>query len=634
MSANLNIYLNKIAIVFAIFISTICVAIGSNLPLMQFEHYTTENGLSQSSVRCIVQDYKGYIWIGTQMGVNRFDGVTFKIYNDFKKDSLSKSNNIITDMYESFDQILWVAGAEYISFYERAIDKFIPVDLSFIEKIEQQPISLVNALMEINQSLYAIVSCGNHLYLIKRKGISTLFELVENVPLINRTTYYPGGISVDNDNNIWFGTFASGLYKLSSSGNLKRYYAESQNTRGLSSDFIRDITTDNNGNIWISAYNSGICLYNKESDDFKQYKSIQDKGFLMGNIINTIFCDSKDRIWLGGDKGGIDIYDTKADTFYHVNQEPNSKYNLNNGSVWSIFEDRNGAIWIGTYGGGINYLSLQKKKFIHYSAAPLSKNWLTDNVVKCMVEDQNGLIWIGTDGKGIHVFNKEKNIFQIIQAHSNGLSSNVIKSLYVDDNNNIWIGTKNGTLDIYNQKSKSFQHIPIIPNSNKGLTYNEINCVNSVDNITFWIGCDAGLNKYNKKTGIFSQYYKTDTVGSISNHYIRNIYIDTENQIWIATNKGINLYNEKGDNFFNKTNNPNNYKILKELGDEAINQITQDSKGNFWAGGLISSLVQFDKEAYSVKNINKPPDLLNIVPIGILEDEKREYMVFVKNRFE
>ena len=618
--------MRNIAIIIGFIFSSLPCWGTETIPLIRFEHIGTEQGMSQTSARCILQDHKGFIWVGTQLGLNRYDGGSFKVYRNIHQEENYQASNIIIDLYESVDNTIWVAHATGIAYYDWSKDIFHPVDLSFLETADQK-IQLVNALYEIDSVLYALVSSGYYVYLIKKKPHQASFETVRRVLNLNSTTYYPGGIACDKNKNIWFGTFSSGLYKLEPNGKLTNYKAKADNPNAILSNLIRDVHADNHHQIWVSCYNGGICRYNDASDDFDRFISSGKPGSLSSNAINTIFCDSKGRIWFGGDQEGLDLYLPSENKFYHIDQNPNTQNSLSNGSIWSIAEDNSGSIWIGTYGSGLNYLSIQQKQFKQFEPVSNSNNWLTDNVVKCFAEDKNGNIWVGTDRKGIQILNQKKDAFRHLNRENSDLSADVIKSFFVDSHGNIWIGTKSGSLDVYHYDRNYFEHIPVIPNSSRGLTYDEINCITTADNRHFWIGCDAGLNRYDVVSKRVAQYYKSDSLGGLSNHYVRHIYIDEHQRVWFATNDGINLFDEETGRFFNRFNNPFNYDILNTHFGTEINYITQDTAGDYWLCASSAGLMRFSATDYKKQAIPFEEKLNGINALGMMVDENGNFWI-------
>lgn len=548
----------------------------------QFKRLTIKEGLSNSTVNAITQDRLGFIWIGTENGLNRFDGYNFTHYfADPENPTGLKSNEILTLLIDNKDQ-LWVGTFDGLYTYNQAQNKFYEV------KINQ-----VN-LTEANIPVYSLYQ--------------------------------------DSKENIWVGTSGNGLIKLNSKGQfIDNYHHKSNDRFSISSNFIFSILEDKKGNLWIGTTDNGIDCYDTKRGIFKNFKPIKnveyqqnvnailkiyqqsDSTFLLGTRgdgifslnINTkkfspfyieprdasetssyevyeIFKDSSSRLWVSVHGKGLFCYpqgNAKALKFEHNSSISTS---LINNSVRTIFEDKQGNLWIASFQGGVNVLPNVIKRFDSYN---LNKaNTAVQNYpVTAITTDKKNRLWVGTDGNGLKMIDpshtKIKH-FQPSKDHKISLPDKVVMSLLADDDK-LWIGTYLGGLSILDIPSGKFKNYTA--NGNKGdLNVNFITCIYKARNGVIWLGTNGGgINRYDKETDSFSSLdgvVDENNLGLI-NRYINTISEDNNGRLWIGTYWGISIYDPYDGLFLNFKKNSN-----IGLSNNTIYNIIHTSKNEVWLG--------------------------------------------------
>ena len=557
-----------------------------------FQQIFLQQGLSQSIVTSIIQDRSGFMWFGTEDGLNRYDGYEFKIFKNNPSDPNSLVYNQITSLIEDRNGKLWVG-----TFYG-GLDQYDPVTNIF-SHFQYSP---------DNQNTL----CNNN--------VNTLF--------------------VDSSGNLWIGTDA-GLNKLElSSGKITRYQNNPKSKNSLSSNIVKAICEDNSGNLWIGT-DDGLNKFDKIGNSFTLYKNSKtDNKSLSSNFINTIYKDRTGGLWIGTHGGGMNKLippaNNKSDySFITYKNEPANKNSLSNNDVYSIYEDSKGIFWVGTNGGGINIFNKTEKSFVSFLHNPLNQMSLSYNEIRAIYEDRSGLIWIGSYGGGINLVDrgrKKFNLYTNIANQPNSLNENIVWSILEDNNGILWIGTHGGGLNRLDRLKNQYTHYTHNAGDPNSISSNIVRFVFKDNKDNFWVGTHGGgLNKFNPVNGKFISFMHSDgDPSSIAHNELRSIYQDRAGVIWIGTNGGglCKMVSGSKDgnhvSFVTYKNNPNN---PNSLSNDFVRVIYEDTYGNFWVGTQGGGLNKFDrKNGAFIHYMMKKGDsksISNDFIFSIFEDSKR-----------
>jgi ligand-binding sensor domain-containing protein/serine phosphatase RsbU (regulator of sigma subunit) len=542
-----------------------------------FNNLTINDGLSQSSVTCILQDKNGFMWFGTQDGLNRYDGYDIKIFKNIPGDSTSLTDNFIFSLIE--DQ----SGTLYVETQSGTFHRYDPGTESF--KIVNEE-SLNSAGAKVN-------SVG-----------AKLREL--------------SGI-------IWTGGLGkgTGLERFNTKSGKKTVFKHnSSDQSSLSDDKVYSIFRDRSGNLWIGTF-GGLDRFDEQAEKFIHYRNISGNlNSLPDNWVWPIFEDSQGNLWIGTVRGGLSRFEPGTNTFSNYKNDPNDPNSLNDNFVFSICEDRGGLIWIGTNLGGVNYFNPSTQAFETFKNHPGNKNSLSDDVVLSMLADENGYYWIGTRTGGLNKFdyrNKNFTHFNHNPSNKNSIISNSVQSLLEDKEGNIWIGTYSNGLDLFNDKTNSFTHYIHNPSDSTSISDNRIYSLVEDESGNIWIGTYAGgLNKLDRQTGKFFRYqFKEADFTSISSDATWSLALDNDDNLWVGTfGGGINVLNLKSGTFTYYKNKPGDSTTIA---DDNIIRIFKDSKGIMWIGST-KGLCRYSKQNNNFKNYDEKDGLANNFVYGIEED--------------
>lgn len=490
-------------------------AIGQSLP---FRTYSIEHGLSESVARTMVQDQKGYIWVGTGYGLNRFDARRFKQY--YEEDGLS-SNRIFSLYHDDEEDLLWVGTELGITIFENDT-LYTPPYLESLSRFS------ITALHKDSRGEVWIGTDGNGLWKLDRER--RLLSVDEQLALpIERVRT----ITESNDGSVWVGA-REGLVKIADE---IEFYAERFGSPELR---IRDMEFDSQGTLYIGTRNGVVLFDGTNFEEFSESDGLRD-----GRIL-TVTVENDQRIWLGTENG-ISLFD--GDHFENYGREEG----LPGSIVHSTMLGREGNMWFGTFGGGIALLA--GDYFRNYNI----ENGLPNNVVLGFLQDSEGDIWIATYGGGVLKIDGES--FEYFD-ESNGLIDNKVYTLLETESGEIWIGTTEGISIYDNGTFREFTGLPYPLRSVRKM-------YEDTETGTIWIATYYdGIFRISEES--VQQYH----VGNVLQHNtVMDIKKDRAGNLWFATYGGAVVFD--GESF-------THYTIADGLQSNGIIHIHIDQNDEKW----------------------------------------------------
>jgi signal transduction histidine kinase/ligand-binding sensor domain-containing protein/DNA-binding response OmpR family regulator len=548
---------------------------------LKFEHLGKKEGLSQINVECIIQDSRGFIWVGTRDGLNRYDGYNFTYYKHDPQDPTSLSSSMITDIAEDKEGNIWVATIIGLNKFERSKGRFIQY---FHDDKNPNSISdnVLNKIMfDYKGNLW--ISGENGLdYLDIKKNTFTHFKHNDKNPnsISNNSISY---VYEDAKHNIWIGTAGGGLNLLDQKTNaFKNFKFDPKKPNSISGNNITCIFEDKKHRMWIGTQN-GLNLLNVGKGTFINYKH-NEKGRnpILSTTIYSLSMDDNNNLWIGSENGGLCILNPETGNFYIYLHDDIDKSSITGNSIYSILKDYHGNMWLGAFSGGINLFKKSTESFTHYRHSSLS-NSLSNDFVLSVYEDKDKNVWVGTDGGGVNKFNyKEGNVTHYLQQPGkNSITGNFVITVNQDKEGDFWFGTWADGLSIYNPKTKVFTNLKNDPANPNSLSGNNIYALTHSKDGTAWIGTyDYGLSHYDRKKNKFTSYkYDANNPKSISSNRVYSLLEDSKSNLWIGTfDGGLNLLDKKTNTFIRFKHN--NYK--NSLSDDNVPDLYEDKKGNIW----------------------------------------------------
>ncbi len=510
---------------FGLFLSnSIARALDWPLALSQYQHrsWQIEEGLPQNSVQAIAQTKDGYIWLATQEGLARFDGVRFTVFDNRNTPEL-KANNIQT-LYVDRAGVLWI-GSEGGGLTRLSGSRFTSYTTA-----DGLADNIVESIFE-DDAGYLWVGTSRGLSRFK-DGMFTTFTVADGLP-VNSVL----ALCQDREGNLWIGTEGGGLSKWDG-GKFTTFKSQ----QGLAGDLVRSVCLDQRGNIWVGT-SRGLSRF--KDGRFATFRA--DDGLSDENV-TTVFEDKAGTLWVGTEADGLNRYD--GSTFSAFTK----KEGLASNSVASIYQDVEDTLWIGTYGGGLS--RLKTGKFVTLT----QQEGLPNDNAMAIYEDGKGALWIGTYG-GLSKY--ERGRFTTYTT-KDGLSDDTILSICEDQQNDLWIGTSNGLnrlrqgrITVYGEKEglRDLTILALCEDAGGGL----------------WIGTAAGLSRL--KDGQIKTYTTAD---GLPNDSVWALLKDSEGALWIGTDGG-GLSRFKDGQF-------KNYTTREGLANDIVMALYEDAPGSLWIG--------------------------------------------------
>ncbi|MCP4697102.1 MAG: histidine kinase [Gammaproteobacteria bacterium] len=601
---------------------------------LRFERLSLEDGLSQASVCCIVQDSKGFMWFGTEDGLNKYDGYEFTVYQHDPQDPGSLSNNWILSIVEDGSGRLWIGTkGGGLNRFDRKHDKFIHYrhDPDDHESLSND--GVLSIFEDRSGGLWIGTSGGG---LNKLKAAAAQYE--GTVKFMHYSHTFPPeknkapqslsdatitSIYEDHAGMLWFGVEAGGLNALDRVHNrFVRYSHSADDPNSLSHDKVLAICEDSAGALWIGTDGGGLNKFDRERKRFFRYLHDSRNPDSLHNSVVSIFEDSTGSLWIGTRAGGLSRFDQTREKFIHYRHEDKNPQSLSHDDVFSIYEDRNAILWIGTKGGGLNKYDRKRIKFAHYRHDAQIPESLSGNDIWSIYQDRNEELWVGTYGDGLNRFKQMKRLAHYPGEVQNprGLSHSSIFSIFEDRAGTLWFGTWGGGLNKFNRETESFTRYEHDPKDPRSLAHNKIFTIYEDRRGALWIGTeDGGLNKFDREQEKFTRHvHDPRDPHSISNNAVLPILEDKAGAFLWAGTLGGGLNRFDGARFTHFLHDPENHDSLSN---NDVLSLHEDRSGNLWVGTM-GGLDKFDRAAGTFTHYREKDGLPNNVIYGILEDEQ------------
>lgn len=578
-----------------------------NWPEPMFEHITMAEGLPENSVLCILQDRTGYLWLGTQVGLVRYDGYSMKSYQYDSDDSLSISWGFIKTIYEDKSGTLWIGTSKGFNRFNKGEETFSrfrhnPDDLNSINS------DSINCILEDDD--------GNIL-VGTNKGLNILDPLNKRFAQVhyNNAVYTNSVNSILKDNltgNIYVGS----KNKLFLYETAKHILTEENKINNLIPNIglINSLYQSSKASIWI-AHSMGISKLDLKNNQANHYQVVQSFVYTNENYLHNLIEDNNGFLWLisgHGESGSLTIFDPRSGKFKNVELLPGSPRSISSTkNIWTVYKDRSGVIWVGTFLRGLNKWNSNKNRFKRFVFNNSNADTDGFNKIWSIIIDSKGTIWFGTNN-GLNSFNYKSDELRNYKYDPNGIE-NTVTFIHKDESDIFWLGTESRGLVRFDPLRKTYNSYSHNPNVSNSISHNTIRYIFPDGQDFLWIGTrGGGLNKFDKRTGKFISYiYEPNNPEGLSNERVECILRDSKGTLWIGAQGGAGL------NRFDQKNNT--FKTFSfPGGGPVVLTMYEDKKGNFWVGTFNRgvSLFNRDNETF-VNNFN----LANNLVRSILEDD-------------
>jgi len=561
-----------------------------------FEHISSSQGLSQSEVNCIIQDKKGFIWMGTLDGLNRFDGYDMVVYRKSSNTINSLCSNYIQSIFEDNQGHIWVGTIQGLNLYDTQTDGFLTCKYR-----------TNGVVSNLDSDIRSIIQRKNgDLLLAGNKGLSVLSfkNINDEVPVFEM---YPNleinQIIEDQDGFVWAATW-NGLYKFSFDKSgipiiLAQFNHDPSVSESLISNAIFTIYQDSERNLWIGS-EAGLSmlspdLLSSDNPKFVNFPKLKYPKFIN---VQCVLETSTEQLLIGTRGGGLSFFNKKSKEIASYESNKNDNFSINNNSVKCLLEDRSGVLWIGTLGGGCNKINLYQKQFSNYTINLKNNNLVPSNFIRSIYEDKNKLLWIGTLDGGLFTYNAFENLFSQYTtsnnekkstqtAAKNSIYGKNVFSIVEGNNNEFWVGADG--INIINTKTGKVKHHLMDFNNPDSLINNAVFSIAKDDDGSFWIGSWGALHHYliheSNGQAYFVRYQNIEKdTNSLSDNVVRFVYNDPINSdMWVATqNGGINRMIKGSDQSVKFVQYKSESENPGSISNNAVNMILRSKAGDLW----------------------------------------------------
>lgn len=628
---------------------------------VRFKRITINDGLSLSSVYDIYQDSKGFMWFGTEDGLNKYDGQSITVYGATTDQHNLLANKWVEMVYEDKSGMIWLGSKSGLTKYNPRRGAFtalqhdpddvaslsndtitaIEVDLrnelwvgtfqglnhvdrftNEVQRIEPDDDDLIgltsriSGFMQHESGLFWIATYKG-LYSYDRKSGLFFSESAEGI-IDSSTIIYQ---MASRDEFIWLGT-NKGLVKLDLSINRQHQFIplefEVEDAR------ISSILPDQLGQVWILT-NEGLYCYRGEELGLLRFMEA-------GGTTHSLALDPKEPLlednegllWFGTFGNGIYEIDPATFSYRHFTHNPADPESLSENSINCIFQDRAGVTWFGTFGAGISILDPHSNRFKLFKHNPYNLNSLASSFVWTICEASDNSIWFGTNAHGISRYDPQRGTFTHYDHNPfdpSSLALSSIRKIYQDSKDRIWIGTDGGGLDLFNPQDRSFTHFRHNPDDPGSISDNSVRTVYEDRYGKIWVGTRNGLNLLMEDEISFRHYLMDsgENEGLPHNFIYSSIHQDADDMLWVGTYGGglVKLDPETGT-FSSYHHDPEDPSTLS---DNIVFSIHEDQLGRFWIG-TNSGLNMFYPGTESFRRFGVGEGLANEVIYGVLPDDK------------
>ena len=617
-----------------------------NSGVIGFRRLSVDDGLSQSTVNCITQDRQGFLWFGTQDGLNKYDGYSFQIFRKVPGDTNSLSDNYVTTLLADTRGQLWVGT------YSGGVNRVDP-DRGMIRRYPLRSDSLVfrgsrsvMAIAEDSSGAIWVATWGGGLDRLDQQTGAwthcrhepghdsvTTGERATSVIVDRQGQLWVGtwdglhcydastgtlryrtpqarlsieekkimAVYPDSEGIVWYGTFDAGLFRYDShTSGLTRYSMSAAEGKRLSSMSVRSIVQDSRGVLWIGTWGGGIDLLNRTTGTIDMLNMGLPPALSMNQVL--ALCPDRLRgIWVGLDGGGVNHYAPARFKFRHLRHEQGNNRTLSSPNVRSICQDRKGYIWVGMENGALDRLEPGTGQVVSNPPSHLRQQTITSSTILALLEDSDGYLWAGTDGGGLHRLDPLRRHWSKIplqRLKNEMIGPDHVIWLCESRDGSLWIGTLGGGLIKMHRRTLELVRYMRTSRTVPGqLSGNYVYCITEAHDGQLWVGTwGAGISVLDPRTGVFRIYQHDEAdPHSLAQNSILAFHEDRTGMMWIGTlGGGLDAFEGSTNSFVHTTE-------ADGLPNNVINGILEDNAGNLWLS-TNRGICRFNREVRSFRN--------------------------------
>lgn len=564
--------------------------------VLEATRITTEEGLSNLSVEAIVQDETGFVWIGTQSGLNRYDGHEVRQYGYVPDDPGSLHSNTITALLIDSEGVLWVGTqGGGLHRYDAPVDRFIRVRA---DRDDWETLS-DNSIWELfeDDDGYLWVGTSHGLNRLNRHTLRVKHRLFadENEPA-SLASNEIRGIVKDTGRNLWVGT-NDGVHRMNSTlDGFVRYSLDPDQTGNPVMSQVTSMHSDEQGVLWVGTRGGGLWCYNAGNDRFYAFAPHDPLAYwLSEQVISDITEDAEGVLWLGLESGYLVAIDQQRRNVERYNRFSHSSTYAFTGSINALYASRDQVLWMGSFSGGAAWVDQKHKLASHVFSGSANHVELKSNLVTAFEQREPGLLWVGTDGGSLHLYDTStgsvRSAAGVLPAEEH-LPKTVL-SLHKNEHT-LLIGSYAEGLIMWNEQSQTLDRLVHDPLDSTSLSSDDVFVVYTDRSGTLWAGTNGGgLNSRSPgQTGFIRHVARLNDDSSLINNDVRSIFEDSNGVLWVGTYSGLLSRLDEERNHFEHyvINEPSVYYS------SVVQAFLEDRQGQFWLATRGGGLLRFNRD--------------------------------------
>lgn len=556
---------------------------------LRFQRLNVEQGLPQSRITTIIQDSRGFLWLGTGDGLSRFDGYQFVVYREDARNPRSFFGSYIYSLYAAPAGNLWIGT-------EKGLNRYDPATNSFTRYLHGDNLS--NKIFSICEDRAGQLWVGTDTGVSRFDPATGRFTRYRHDPARPESLSHDFIYSTycDRAGVLWICT-GGGLDRYDSdTGHFAHYRHDPADPSSLSSNLTSAICEDRAGFLWVATRGGGLNRLNRATGHFTRYEHDPANPFSLGsNDVVAVFEDTQARLWVGTVGDGLNLFDRTTGRFAHYLPNPFDPQSFSGSdAIRAIYEDRAGLLWFGTEQNGLNKLDPAANVFAHYRHDPTSTRSLPHNNVVCFGAGRSGQLWIGTP-EGLARFDPASESFTSFQGARYGPPLTRSWKMHTDRSGMVWIGTASRGLFKFDPTAERFTRYLHDPNDPQSLAHDYVTDIYEGPSGGLWINTRSGLNKYDPATGKLTRYPDdpADT-HDLGYQHVGPLLEDRFGTLWFASNNGGIDYLERGAARFSRYRH--DPARPDSLASDLVNALHEDRTGILWIA-TAAGLDKFDRAA-------------------------------------
>ncbi|WP_342807207.1 two-component regulator propeller domain-containing protein [Alteromonas sp. M12] len=612
-----NLKLQIMLILIVLFSAFNAIADNENI---KFQRITLDQGLSQENILTAFQDSEGYMWFGTQEGLNRYDGYQFKVFTYSSRNKDSLSSDWVYSIIEPQKNVLWIGTRNGVNVFDKSSQTFKHYRYQAADKGSINS-DTVRVLFNSSQNqIWIGTDNGLNIYNPATDDFTNVALSADETKRISVQS-----ISEDQQGNLWVSALGLGVIKLdANSHQVLVDAAEMDLVTGGQTNQVKTIMVDSQQRLWLGSDKGAtvITLPKEANDDYRVWLPEP----LVDQKISHIYQDRNNKIWLATSDGLFRL-ESDSESFLHIKPEKQNPYSLSDSKLTYLFQDRGNVFWVGSI-KGLNKWNTATSNFDHIREAVDKSKSLSGSYINTFFDGKENQIWIGSIG-GLDLLNVETGIIQHLVADENddnSLRSNTVMSLYSANGDELYIGYQDQGMSKLDTRTMTFTHYPANKNNPNALSAPGVTSIEPAGNNKLWITTfGGGLNLFDIKTQKFMRYLSDETdLQTLGSNKLLTVHKAKNGLLWIGTwGAGLNIFNPTTGTAMRI---PNKVDDPKSLGSLEVWTIYEDSQENMWIGTRGAGVAKLSAEnrklgIFEFERISRYEGLPSSSVFGILEDE-------------